>query len=93
MLRTTPLLTNHLRLVSHMLARFSFADLALLKYFVIAIGFHEIGAEMVQLDFDIFGQVQVQKTASFAMNSRASLSGRMTLPMSPISFHLRLCDQ
>ena len=41
----------------------------------------------------IFSQVQVQKTASFAMNSRASSSGRMTPPMSPMSSHLRLCDQ
>ena len=46
-LRTTPLLTHHLRLVSYMLARFSFSDLALFKVFVIAVGVHNVGDEVV----------------------------------------------
>ncbi len=46
-----------------------------------------------KLYFVHFGQVQVEMTPSFAMNSRASPSGRMTPLMSPISSHLRLGDQ
>lgn len=40
-----------------------------------------------------FVQVQVQKMPSLAMNSSASLRGRMTPPMSSTSSHLRRCDQ
>ena len=53
----------------------------------------EMAGVLLNSTLYIFSQVQVQKTASFAMNSRASSSGRMTPPMSPMSSHLRLCDQ
>jgi glutathionylspermidine synthase len=60
----------------------------------VGMGLREDTSRITQLDFvQNQRQVQIQKTASLAMNSSASSSGMTMPPISSTSSHLRRCDQ